>query len=245
MHKVLLIGLLVLFVCSCASQPAQPAPGEQAQPASPQALLPTYTPLPIQPTHTPLPTYTPYPTQKPLATSSNTPLPSATAYPTQTPYPTSTPPPKPGSRQLPVPFASTGIALQKDEGIKLEITIQKMVSGDAAWETIRDANMYNDPPPEGAEYVLLFVSAKIAEGPEGETQSFSEGDWTMVFPSGKVESITSQASVVNPEPQFEGRGFPGATIEGWATLARPKGEEVLLLYGMGYDGTGGVWFALE
>jgi hypothetical protein len=246
MREIVFATLCLVLLAGCGLQPQGSAPAVSEEvsdvAAETQAPLPTYTPAP---TYTPLPTYTPYPTAPPRPTATETPVPSPTSYPTNTRYPTNTPPPQPGSRTLPVALGTTGIAVMESEGVRLEITITNVVSGDEAWSMIREANMYNDPPPEGMEYVLFYTSLTIVEGPDDETQSFSGYSWNLVRPDGKVEELMDSAWIVEPEPIFDGSGFPGATIEGWSAFARPPGEEVVLVFGMGYGGRGGVWFALQ
>ena len=52
--------------------------------------------------------------------------------------------------------------------------------------------------------------------------------------------------VVEPEPQFEGKLYAGGNCDAYiAFLVRKDDASPKIAYDIGYDGTGGVWFALQ
>ncbi len=224
------LGFLIVFLLDLTgcSNPAR----------SPQvSALPTYTPYPTYtqpaplPTYTLLPTYTPYPTPEPLPTY--TPFPTPTALPTATIPPT----PSAGTRQNP---AKIGDSLPLDyANARYVITVTQAISGEEAWKRIKAANMFNNPPIDGYEYVLFYVVAKIVDGPQNEAIGVGERMINMVDATGQIWSL---GGVVNPQPEFGGKGFVGAVIEGWSCTIRPIGTTVYLVFGMDDKGKGGIWF---
>ena len=179
------------------------------------------------PTLEPLPTYAPYPTYTP--------------YPKPTKPPTATPEPEPevGTRKAPAQIGD--MLAVTHSGHKFEVSITEVITGDEAKKRIIDANMFNDVPTEGNEFVLFYTTCKIVATKDDGATSVDEFDWRMVDSAGQ---IWTPPSVVDPEPAFGGSGFPGATIEGWSTHVRTIDDPVYLIFGMDYDGSGGIWFEI-
>jgi len=92
--------------------------------------------------------------------------------PTQTPTPraTSTPTAVPSPTLTPTPEVAPAFGFYNDrtyivpmnekqnftiDGNKVGISIVEVRSGNEAWQTIKSANMFNDPPPTGMQYFLV------------------------------------------------------------------------------------------
>lgn len=148
------------------------------------------------------------------------------------------------SRNLPAPIG-TSQTITTDSYLgdsKVTITVLDAVRGDSAWRKIKDANMFNDKAPEGKEYVLAKVSANVEWVEDDKSIDLSSYSFT-AFSAENVEY--KSAFVVNPEPEFRGSVYAGGKLEGYVaflvdeTDALPK-----IVYGKGYDGSGGIWFSL-
>jgi hypothetical protein len=140
--------------------------------------------------------------------------------------------PAPIERTVPVGF----------RGNQFDVTVTEVVTGQEALNRLKEANQFNEPPPEGSEYVLFFSRAHITKTAGDEAVFVSDFDWSMVDSTGKIER---PPAVVEPDPQFTGNGFEGATIEGWNTFTRRVGEQVSLVFGLQTpQGAGGAWFAV-
>ena len=219
-----LAAILILSLVACGKAPVSTSEVRVLT----AAPLPTYTPYP---TLVPLPTYTPYPTLKPLATY--TPYPSPTVPPT----PTIPPTPSAGTRKNPAKIGDSLTFEYSDASYA--ITVTKTIAGAEAWKRIKAANMFNDPAKEGYEYVLFYAVAQIVNGPADESIGIGESLVKMVDETGQIWSL---GGVVDPSPEFGGKGFVGATIQGWSSIIRTVGAKVYLVFGMDFDGKGGVWF---
>jgi hypothetical protein len=106
-----------------------------------------------------------------------------------------------------------------------DVQVRELVRGDEAWQMVQAANMFNDPPLPGFEYVVLRLSAK-STAEDDELHEIGESDF-FVTGSGLVKR--TGGSVVDPEPQFDGEMFAGGEIEGWATYSVGEGEDQLIL----------------
>ena len=78
-------------------------------------------------------------------------------------------------------------------------TLTKSFTGDKAWNRIKEANMFNDPPPEGMEYLLLYAEVDYFEGPSDEALQLSQWDFRIVSDG----QIIDPESIVEPDPAFD------------------------------------------
>lgn len=194
--------------------------------ASPEPL-PTYTPYP---TLEPLPTCTPYPTPEPTE-----PLPTSTPVPaTNTPEPTSTPtetsaptavPPTPTSGPMGM---SRGNPYPPDEMVPApnwDVRVLESVRGEAAWRMVEAANPYNDPAPEGMEYLLVNIRARCTYA-DTEQHSISEGDFSLTG-----DSLVSYSSefAAGLEPELSAQLLSGGEAEGWVAFLVGQEEGSLIL----------------
>jgi len=149
------------------------------------------------------------------------------------------------SRQTPV---SVGVPLtleieEWEKISKVKVTLLEIVRGAEAWNRIKEANMFNDPPKSGFEYLLAKVKFEYLKGPtQDTTYHLSTWEFTAVSSEGKdYES----ASVVEPEPELDATLYQGASHTGWVAFQVAKSDfKPLMTFGRKYDGTGGIWFKL-
>jgi len=177
-----------------------------------------------------------FPTLTPWPTETHTPRPTDT--PTATPLPT----PAPGQRFAPVPLGST--FLWRGDGREVELTVAQVLFGDEALGVVQKANQYNEPPPEGFAYVLVYAKARYVTGSEAVPWGMDEFDFVTV----SKNRIWRAPSVVDPQPNFAWQGFPGAVGEGWMTFlayADDPAPALVFVPDSGGDVSQGVWFALK
>jgi hypothetical protein len=97
--------------------------------------------------------------------------------------------------------------------------------GDAAWQAIQAANQFNEPAPEGMEYLLVKLHVKNTYT-DNEEHSIGGGDFKV---TGDRLIEYFGASVVEPDPQLDARVFSGGEAEGWAAYLISQGEGNLIL----------------
>ncbi len=162
------------------------------------------------------PTDTPEPTRRPRTA---TPLPTATSLPTDTPTPTPTATPQPGqSRSHPLP--PDAIVTTDD----WQVQLIEFKRGAEAARLIREANQFNEPAPDGREYLLVKARVKSLHT-DGQSHRISAGDFKL---TGDRLTRYLPVGVVPPEPQLDAELFPGGETEGWIVYAIGSGEDHLI-----------------
>jgi len=138
---------------------------------------------------------------------------------------------------------STGSASSYDNDYEVRITLLQIVRGSAAWQLIHDANMFNDPPETGFEYILAKVQFEYLTGPTLDTAYDVSTVWFDAISSDGAEY--DMPWVVEPEPSIDSNLYPGASHQGWiAFQVATSDAKPVMTFGRKYDGTGGIWFKL-
>lgn len=106
-----------------------------------------------------------------------------------------------------------------------QITVTDVLLGDEAWDTLLQANQFNDPPPEGMTYVLIKVKARYLGQNDVPAQIFSY-HLNLLGDSG---TLYTTPALVEPTPWLDYRMYPGAEAEGWIALAVPNDESGFVL----------------
>lgn len=168
----------------------------------------------------PAPTETIAATGEPEATS--TPEPTATPVPDET-----APPSGPGmSRSNPLPYGEL-----HDTG-DWDLQVLDVVRGQQAWDTLLETNQFNDPPPEGYEYVLVSMFARYT----GASLTPQNVDSFWMQSTGDARILHRYAAVVDPAPTFQATLLPGGEVTGWATfLARVDESNLMLVWEDWFD----------
>lgn len=123
------------------------------------------------------------------------------------------------------------------------IRIMETIRGDKAWEMIKAANMFNDEPQEGYEYVLIKAAVSVLSVQNDNAFNVSEYKFA-AFSSNNEEMPTR--STVAPKPRLQGKLYAGGNTEGWfSVLVKKDDPSPKLAYGLDYKGSGGIWFALS
>ena len=107
------------------------------------------------------------------------------------------------------------------------LRVLDVIRGEEAFEMILEANQFNRQPPEGKEYLMVYVEA--AYFGEGDTLGEIDG---LAFESFGVRGERYDSpSVVDPQPALDNEFYPGGRVSGWVVvLAGIEEEEMVLVY---------------
>lgn len=107
-----------------------------------------------------------------------------------------------------------------------DVDILEVIRGDEAWSAIKAANQYNDPAPDGYEYLLINLRAVCTYEGE-ETHWLGSSDFGV---TGSSHVVHETVFAVPPDPQFDGEVFSGGEISGWAAyLVREEETDLILI----------------
>lgn len=107
-----------------------------------------------------------------------------------------------------------------------QATILEVVRGDEAAAKIKEANQFNDPAPDGQEYILIKARVRALNG---RTPDATFGiDKSLFKLTGEKNVVYDVPATVAPEPRLDAFAFPGGEIEGWMVLSAAKGEQKLV-----------------
>jgi hypothetical protein len=156
--------------------------------------------------------------------SENQPQPTSPPQPTNTPKPTPIPPtptPVPVGMGRSNPFPKTDLV----NAPNWDIQVVDIVRGDAAWQAIQSANQFNDPAPDGMEYLLVKIHAKCTYA-DSDEHSIGGSDFDV---TGDHLTRYSQTYVVDPDPALDAQLYKDGETEGWVSFAVAQGEGSLIL----------------
>jgi hypothetical protein len=149
-----------------------------------------------------------------------------TAEPTAEPVPTDTAvPPSPTPAPVGLSRANPAPAGEMVSGLNWDFQVLETLRGDDAWAALQTANQFNEPAPEGKEYLLTRV--KVASTHEDSEPHLIGGYDFWV--TGDSQQLVGVAGAVTPEPALQGELFAGGETEGWIAYLIPQGEGNLML----------------
>lgn len=125
-----------------------------------------------------------------------------------------------GTRSNPVTFKEAAVipeTIYDDNSdafkAKIELSIIEVIRGQQAFDILKKENQFNDPAPEGFEWVLVKAKGKVVES---ETEDYpywlSESDFKFVGSDGKVSN--EDVSAVVPD-ELSDELYNGAEGEGY------------------------------
>lgn len=144
--------------------------------------------------------------------------------------------PEIGTRSNPVPLHSTATIdseLYNDEGesfpVKFDLTVTEVMRGESAYEALRSMNEFNDPAPEGYEWVLAKTKVNFVESETEDLSLFIDGimNFDMVSESG---DIYSGDIIGTTDPDFSFEMYVGSEKEGYIADLVKTGEDAQLRY---------------
>ncbi|MFD4707002.1 hypothetical protein ACFWM3_19345 [Gottfriedia sp. NPDC058432] len=141
-----------------------------------------------------------------------------------------------GSRTNPVPFKKTATVddeLYNDNGdsfpIKFDLTVEEVIRGNAAFAKLKSMNEFNDPAPEGYEWILTKVKVKFVKSATEDLAFNIDGimNFKVVSESGDIYSGDIYGTT---EPDFSYEMYVGNEKEGYIANLVKTGEKAQLRY---------------
>jgi hypothetical protein len=125
--------------------------------------------------------------------------------------------------------------------VQLDIELLEVISGDAAWEIVRQGNQFNDEPGEGQEYILAKYRVVVNEVEE-EPFDLNHALFDAVSSGGNT--YDDFISVSGLEPDLGNELYEGAEREGYTYfLVNQNDENPLAAFQRRSDAE--VWFQLR
>ncbi len=111
-----------------------------------------------------------------------------------------------------------------------EVTVLEVVRGQEAWNIVKEANSYNDPPSAGLEYIVVKTHVRnIATEEKPQLVYGNGGSYTTTGSKNVIYDNTT--FVVPPNPVLACTLYPGGECEGWSVLEAGVGEtDVVLIF---------------
>lgn len=108
-----------------------------------------------------------------------------------------------------------------------DVQILESKRGVDAWNDIQAANQYNEPAPEGMEYLLIKIHVKCTYN-DSDEHSISGYDFDVTGDKA-ILYTNGMASVVEPTPELDAKLYAGGETEGWSAYLVGQGESNLML----------------
>lgn len=108
-----------------------------------------------------------------------------------------------------------------------EISLLETVHGDSAERMILDANMFNDPAPEGYAYLLAYIRATSTHA-DNQAHTIDAASFDLTGSAFELYSAP-QIGQVLPEPALRAELRRGETAEGWVGFLVRAGESAFVL----------------
>ncbi|WP_338452912.1 S-layer homology domain-containing protein [Niallia oryzisoli] len=123
---------------------------------------------------------------------------------------------------------------------KYEMELKEIISGDEAWQIVKKANMFNDPPEPGMKYVLAKFRIKIWEL-EKEPYDMNHAKFNAVSKNGVL--YDQFAFIAGLKPALSTDLYEGAEYEGWTYFMVNENDEPLAVFNQGWDDE--TWFDIS
>lgn len=146
------------------------------------------------------------------------------------------------SRTNPVPL---GQSFLTPDGF--EIKIIKKTEGSSAWNIIKEANMFNDPPADGYKYVIVTYTVKNVSSKE-EPAWVSDSSFALIGSSNRVVNTFDKSVVLPSEGSYSGMSeslYHGGEATGSSNYYVPEGESGMQLIWNPLSSSGKIYFAAE
>jgi len=124
-----------------------------------------------------------------------------------------------------------------------ELTLLNIKRGDTAWSAVKEANMFNDAPKDGQEYLLAKFRFKVIQTSDSKSYDVSSYGFDIVSSDGVVYD---KPFVVSPEPSLSKELYPGASTEGWVAFVINKDDaSPLISFNRDTNDQDELWFSLK
>lgn len=102
-----------------------------------------------------------------------------------------------------------------------EITVVEVIRGEQAFAMLKEADEFNNPPPEGMEYIAAKVRLRYI-GTEDEAVSFDK--YAYLATLGDKGQLYTAPTTYDPQPELRVTLYPGGEYEGWISMLAGVGE---------------------
>lgn len=155
-----------------------------------------------------------------------------------------------GKRSNPVPLGQTATFdtnFYGDDGkeydANLSLTLSNVIRGEEAMTYLANANQFNEPAPEGNEWIIFQVDEKLNKG-DVDVPFYESGFLKVINPDGAELDQSVYATLVDGDTWGWADMYEGASLTGKHAIYAPIGEDVLVEY-TGNDFSTSVFFALK
>ncbi|NBG88878.1 cell wall-binding repeat-containing protein [Isachenkonia alkalipeptolytica] len=124
---------------------------------------------------------------------------------------------------------------------RIEMQMLDLVSGPEAWEIVQRANMYNEAPPSGKEYVLVKFGVYVESTEDGGPLEINFTNFDVVSSDGVL--YNDWLSVAGLDPRLDTEIYPGGYHEGWVPFIVRENDHPVLAMDRGEGSE--VWFDLR
>ncbi len=118
----------------------------------------------------------------------------------------------------PVPFGETAVTSD------WSVALLDAVRGQEAWDFLEGQSIFNQPPPQGQEYLLIQARVRYVSRHESVGQVNGYSFSTTKNPDASPPAVTGLP------PSLIARLFPGGEITGWIELLIPEGETARVVF---------------
>lgn len=122
----------------------------------------------------------------------------------------------------------------------IDMVMTEIISGDEAWRLLEDANMFNNPPEDGKEYILAKFKVTVVSTEDDKPFELSQFSFDTVSEEGVVYDSDF---AIGPDPAFRTDVYAGATHEGWVPFYVNSSDNPVAVYDRGQDWS--LWFSLR
>ena len=142
-----------------------------------------------------------------------------------------------GKRSNPIPFgeAYSFFTTYTDDDYNeipatISMTISHTIRGEEAFQQLLMLDEYNNPAPEGKEWLVFDATLTVEEGSQDSPYELSLSEFTPISSSG--EELHQEEYVSLPDEKDFSRGelYEGGTKNGKVALLVPVGEQPLVKY---------------
>lgn len=123
----------------------------------------------------------------------------------------------------------------------LEITLDNITRGESAWNRIKKANSYNEPPAEGKEYILSKFKIKVLDTETDKPVQINHSLFDAVRKDGTVYNDIFFIAEITPNLSTD--LYKGAEYEGWTYFMVDKNDTPVAAIFRNYESV--VWFDIS
>ena len=119
-----------------------------------------------------------------------------------------------------------------------EVSLIEVIRGDEAAKMVEDANMFNEPAPEGKEYILAKFHITFVQDKSGNDEPLSVNYLDFCYASSTF-SLNDDISLVVVNDKLDLKLYEGASGEGYVLLIADKDDAGYAVF------NDNIWFALS